>query len=60
MGLDNMSITDGQVITYGTGTACPVGFGRTLKEIQDVFSHEFGIRYVNKLRRERKLAAQSL
>lgn len=32
--------------------------GLTLEEIQDVFSHGFGVRYANKLKKERKLAAQ--
>lgn len=32
--------------------------GLTLEEIQDVFSHGFGVRYAKQLRKERKLAAQ--
>ncbi|KAI5273483.1 myo-inositol transporter [Aureobasidium subglaciale] len=32
--------------------------GLTLEEVQDVFSHGFGVRYASKLRKERKLAAQ--
>ncbi|KAI5197773.1 myo-inositol transporter [Aureobasidium subglaciale] len=32
--------------------------GLTLEEVQDVFSHGFGVKYASKLRKERKLAAQ--